>query len=90
MIGPRVRDKHLELVVERNDVPQVLVGDSTRLAQALLNYLSNAVKFTERGTITVRISKSGATPTDLLVRFEVTDTGIGIEPEKIANLFAAL
>ena len=89
MIGPRVRDKHLELVVDRDAVPPVLVGDSTRLAQALLNYLSNAVKFTERGTIGIRISKSGETPTDLLVRFEVTDTGIGIEPAKIANLFAA-
>ncbi|OQW85940.1 MAG: hypothetical protein BWK76_07300 [Desulfobulbaceae bacterium A2] len=89
MIGPRVRDKHLELVVDRDDVPPVLVGDSTRLAQALLNYLSNAVKFTERGKITVRISKSEETPTDLLVRFEVTDSGIGIAPDKLSNLFAA-
>ncbi|MDO8988967.1 MAG: response regulator [Sideroxyarcus sp.] len=89
MIGPRVREKDLELVVERDNVPPVAVGDSTRLAQALLNYLSNAVKFTERGTITIRISKSEETPTGLLVRFEVTDTGIGVEPEKIANLFAA-
>ena len=89
MISPRVRDKHLELVVDRDDLPSVLVGDSTRLAQALLNYLSNAVKFTERGKITVRISKTEETPTDLLVRFEVTDSGIGIAPEKIADLFAA-
>ncbi|MFZ2162497.1 MAG: PAS domain S-box protein [Sideroxyarcus sp.] len=89
MIGPRVRDKHLELVVDRDAVPPVLAGDSTRLAQALLNYLSNAVKFTERGTISIRISKSEETPNDLLVRFEVADTGIGIAPEKIANLFAA-
>ncbi|MBU0622345.1 MAG: PAS domain S-box protein [Gammaproteobacteria bacterium] len=89
MIGPRVRDKHLELVVERDTIPPVLVGDSTRLAQALLNYLSNAVKFTERGTITVRISKSEETATSLLVRFEVTDSGIGIEPEKLSGLFAA-
>ena len=89
MISPRIRDKRLELVVERDDLPPMLVGDSTRLAQALLNYLSNAVKFTERGTITVRISKSEETAADLLVRFEVTDTGIGIAPEKIADLFAA-
>ena len=67
----------------------MLVGDSTRLAQALLNYLSNAVKFTEQGKITVRLSKAEETDTDLLVRFEVTDTGIGIAPEKIADLFAA-
>jgi two-component system sensor histidine kinase/response regulator len=89
MIGPKVRDKHLKLVVDRGDIPPVLVGDSTRLAQALLNYLSNAVKFTERGTITIRISKLEETPTDLLLRFEVSDTGIGIAPDKIADLFAA-
>ena len=89
MIGPRAREKRLEIVVERDDLPPVLVGDSTRLAQALLNYLSNAVKFTEHGKITVRLSRAEETATDLLVRFEVTDTGIGIAPEKIAGLFAA-
>ncbi|MFA5824768.1 MAG: response regulator [Gallionellaceae bacterium] len=89
MIGPKVRDKHLEIVVEQDELPPVLVGDSTRLAQALLNYLSNAVKFTERGKITVRLSNMEETATDLLLRFEVTDTGIGIAPEKIADLFAA-
>jgi two-component system sensor histidine kinase/response regulator len=89
MIGPKVRDKRLELVVDRDELPPVLVGDSTRLAQALLNYLANAVKFTERGKITVRLSKSEETATNLLVRFDVTDTGIGIAPEKIADLFAA-
>ncbi len=89
MIGPRLRDKHLELVVDRDNVPPVLVGDSTRLAQALLNYLSNAVKFTEHGKITVRIARSEEAKTDLLVRFEVTDTGIGIPADRIADLFAA-
>ncbi len=89
MIGPKVAEKHLELIVDRDDMPPVLVGDSTRLAQALLNYLSNAVKFTERGRVGVRISKSEETAADLLVRFEVTDTGIGIAPAKIRDLFAA-
>jgi PAS domain S-box-containing protein len=86
MIGPKARDKRLQLVVDRDDVPPVLVGDSTRLAQALLNYLSNAIKFSERGEITVRISKSEETETGLLLRFEVTDTGIGIAPESIHHL----
>jgi len=89
MIGPTIRDKRLELVVDRDNLPPVLVGDSTRLAQALLNYLSNAVKFTGHGKVTLRISKAEETATDLLVRFEVTDTGIGIAPDKIAGLFAA-
>jgi PAS domain S-box-containing protein len=88
MIGPKLAEKHLELVVDRGDLPPVLMGDSTRLAQALLNYLSNAVKFTERGRVNVRISKSEETTTSLLVRFEVTDTGIGIPPAKIRELFA--
>ncbi len=89
MIGPKVREKRLELVVERDGLPPVLVGDSTRLAQSLLNYLSNAVKFTEQGKIGVRLSKVEETASDLLVRFEVTDTGTGIAPEKIVGLFAA-
>jgi len=89
MIGPRARDKRLEIVVERHDLPPVLVGDATRLAQALLNYLANAVKFTEQGKVTVSIAMVEETTTDLLARFEVTDTGIGIAPAKIADLFAA-
>jgi PAS domain S-box-containing protein len=89
MIGPKIREKRLELIVERGELPPVLVGDSTRLAQALLNYLSNAVKFTEQGKISVRLSKAEESAADLLVRFEVTDTGIGIAPDKIAGLFAA-
>ncbi|TRZ94620.1 MAG: PAS domain S-box protein, partial [Rhodocyclaceae bacterium] len=89
MIGPKVREKRLELVVDRDDLPPVLVGDATRLAQALLNYLSNAVKFTERGAIRVRLSKLEETATDLLVRFEVEDTGIGISRKNQAHLFEA-
>ena len=89
MIGPKVCAKHLQLDVDRDDIPPVLRGDATRLAQALLNFLSNAVKFTERGTITLRVSKSEETQADLLVRFEVTDTGIGIEAEKLSGLFTA-
>ncbi|MDP2827272.1 MAG: PAS domain S-box protein [Sulfuricellaceae bacterium] len=89
MNGPKVREKRLELIVERDDLPPVLVGDATRLAQALLNYLSNAVKFTEQGKITVHLSKAEESATDLLVRFEVTDSGIGIASDKIPALFAA-
>jgi signal transduction histidine kinase/HPt (histidine-containing phosphotransfer) domain-containing protein/ActR/RegA family two-component response regulator len=89
MITPKALDKHLEIVVDRDRLPPVLVGDSTRLAQALLNYLSNAVKFTEQGTITVRLTKAETTASDMLVRFEVEDTGIGIAPEKIERLFSA-
>ena len=89
MIGPKVREKRLELVVEQNKLPPVLLGDFTRLSQALLNYLSNAVKFTERGKITLRLSSTEETSADVLIRFEVTDTGLGIAPDKILDLFSA-
>jgi two-component system sensor histidine kinase/response regulator len=89
MIGPRVRDKRLQLVVDPDGLPPVLVGDSTRVAQCLLNYLSNAVKFTESGTVTVRLSMVEEAASDLLVRFEVADTGIGIAPRNQKHLFEA-
>ncbi|MDP1653196.1 MAG: response regulator [Rhodocyclaceae bacterium] len=89
MIGPKAREKGLAVVVARNDLPAVLVGDPTRLAQALLNFCSNAVKFTEQGSITLRLEKVEETAHDLLVRFAVTDTGIGIPPESLGKLFAA-
>ncbi len=89
MIGPKLREKPLELVIERDErLPPVLVGDALRLAQSLLNYLANAVKFTEHGQIRVRIAPEAEYPDELLVRFTVADTGIGIAPETLAILFA--
>lgn len=89
MITPRARDKRLEISVERTALPPVLVGDATRLSQALLNYLSNAVKFTEHGKVAVRLSLLEDNADDLLLRFEVSDTGIGIPPDRLADLFSA-
>ncbi|WP_036665488.1 PAS domain S-box protein [Paludibacterium yongneupense] len=89
MIGPRLRDKGLGMVVEPSPLPPVMIGDATRLAQALLNYLSNAVKFTESGHITVRLVLEEDGVCDQLVRFEVSDSGIGIAPEKMPGLFEA-
>ncbi|MGY6277056.1 response regulator [Methylomonas sp. MgM2] len=89
MVGSGLREKKLKLDVDRDSIPPVLVGDSTRLAQAMLNYLSNAVKFTEQGKIVVNLSRIEETAEDVLIRFEVNDTGIGIPPEKIADLFGA-
>ena len=89
MIGPRLRERRLELVQDRDHLPMIVVGDATRVAQALLNYLANAVKFTNAGTITLRLINVHETAADLVVRFEVSDTGIGIAPEKLADLFAA-
>ena len=73
------------------DLPRLIVGDSGRLRQLLLNLIGNAVKFTMRGEVTVRVlgrdapARPGAVP----LRFEVSDTGIGIEPEVLPTLFTA-
>ncbi|MEI7431240.1 MAG: response regulator, partial [Betaproteobacteria bacterium] len=64
-----------------------LHGDPARLRQALLNYAGNAVKFTEKGAISLRTKLLEDIGEALLVRFEVSDSGIGIEPEKMKSLF---
>lgn len=89
MITPGIQEKKLQIEIIRGEYPQVLVGDSTRLAQALLNYLSNALKFTERGKITVRISMVEDLDNDVVLLFEVQDTGIGIAPDDLDRIFAA-
>ena len=87
MVGEKVREKGLELIFDAGQVPCGLRGDATRLGQAVLNYLSNAVKFTEHGSIAVRVAILDETDSDLFLRFEVEDTGIGIAPEQLAKLF---
>ncbi len=87
MVIDRVHEKHLELVIDTEPDIGIVSGDATRLAQALLNYLGNAVKFTERGTITLRCRVLERTTETLLVRFEVQDTGIGIDAESLPRLF---
>jgi len=89
MVIDRVREKGLELVVDVAPGLDVVNGDATRLGQALLNYLGNAVKFTEHGTITLRVRPLEITPDAALLRFEVTDTGMGIAPEDLPRLFHA-
>ena len=89
IISSAARDKGLTVEVDSDDVPVWLRGDATRLRQALLNYASNAVKFTAKGRIALRAELLEARDNDLLVRFSVQDTGIGIPPEDIERLFHA-
>jgi len=89
IIGQPARDKGLVIDIERDSVPLWLRGDPTRLRQSLLNYAGNAVKFTEKGRIGLRAALLQDDGGGLLVRFEVTDTGIGIAPAKIDRLFHA-
>lgn len=81
--------KHLRLLSETQALPGPLLGDPTRLRQALLNLSSNAVKFTETGHVTLRVMPVETRADDVLVRFEVEDTGIGIAPAVMPKLFGA-
>jgi len=71
------------------DVPEWLLGDPKRVCQVLTRLLDNAVKFTESGEISVHVALSVQSPEEMLVRFEISDTGIGIDPEQTSALFHA-
>ncbi len=88
-IGEKLRAKGLDYRVTTDAVPQRLVGDMTRLTQMLLNYLSNAIKFTEHGVITLSLHATQKKESGLLLRVEVSDTGIGLSAEQQARLFTA-
>ncbi|TCT22842.1 ATP-binding protein [Thiobaca trueperi] len=87
LIAEHVQSKGLIFEIDAGQLPPVLHGDVTRLRQALLNYLSNAVKFTDQGRIRLSAGLVEETAETLLVRFEVMDTGIGIADEHQARLF---
>ena len=81
--------KGVRIMVDHDSVPIWLRGDVTRLRQALLNYAGNAVKFTDHGHVELRARLLAESGTDLLVRFEVVDTGVGIATERLSQLFEA-
>lgn len=87
IIRESARSKGLGLETDPDGVPLWLYGDVTRLRQALLNMASNAVKFTEQGSVAVRALLLEHRNDDLLVRFEVADTGIGLNETQQARLF---
>ena len=89
MVSERARLKGLELVLDTDHLPERLSGDATRLSQALLNLLANAVKFTDKGWVRLRGERLREEGGRALVRFEVQDTGIGITPEQQLSLFNA-
>jgi PAS domain S-box-containing protein len=70
-----------------NDVPHLLKGDPVRLRQVIVNLFNNAVKFTEEGEVSVRVEKAEESDDDILLKFSVLDTGIGIPPDKKEKLF---
>ncbi|KXB29745.1 hypothetical protein AT959_17625 [Dechloromonas denitrificans] len=89
MLGQKAQNKGLRFQVETVSLPHNLHGDPTRLQQALLNYASNALKFTDTGHIILRVKEEAQTDTTATLRFEVEDTGIGIASEALPKLFSA-
>ena len=84
----KIQEKNLALVKEYdNKIPEVLVGDPVRLHQIILNLVSNAVKFTSKGTIKVSVRLKNEDEENVTVEFAVTDTGIGIQQDKIKDIF---
>lgn len=84
-----IEGRGLSVTYEQDKVPDRLRGDETRLRQGLLNYVSNSVKFTREGSIRIRAQLLKRRKDRHLVQFEVEDTGIGIEPERVNSLFNA-
>ncbi|MBP6637410.1 MAG: PAS domain S-box protein, partial [Sulfuritalea sp.] len=89
MLQERAEAKNLRLLLELGDVPGTLLGDPTRLRQAVLNYATNAVKFTERGRVVLRCAIETEYADDVMLRFEVEDTGIGVAAEAMPRLFGS-
>jgi len=90
MIASLAAAKELEIVIDIDpDLPPVLLGDRMRLGQILINFASNAVKFTERGHVLLMARCGATTPTQVMVHFGVADSGIGLSPEQQVRLFQA-
>jgi PAS domain S-box-containing protein len=89
LVADQAMAKGITLHTDTGNAPFWLKGDATRLSQALLNYASNAVKFTEHGTVTLRAHLLETTSDGALLRFEVQDSGIGITHEQQTHLFQA-
>ncbi|MDE2368129.1 MAG: PAS domain S-box protein [Burkholderiales bacterium] len=87
MVAQAAGDKGIELVLDADEMPERLVGDRKHLAQALINLLANAVKFTDRGWVRLRAERLAEQGARSLLRFEVRDTGIGIPADRRAALF---
>ena len=84
----KAEEKKLEFKINiTSSVPSVIIGDPTRLNQILINLAGNAIKFTEKGSVTVDITEINRQGNVSMVQFAVNDTGIGISEESISKIF---
>jgi len=88
MFSSRIAEKGIEMVLSvSEDVPQQLTGDSLRLSQILINLANNALKFTEKGQVVIRVSLLTKDEQQVRLRFKVFDSGIGISKDYLPDLF---
>ncbi len=88
LFEPKIHEKNLSLVKDYDkSIPDMLVGDPVRLHQIILNLVSNAVKFTNRGSITISVMLLGQDDNSVTIEFKVKDTGIGISASKMDSIF---
>lgn len=89
MLKERAAKKEIELVVDFDkDIPRVLLGDEIRIKQCALNLLTNAVKYTEKGSVKLNVGFRRDDEAHGFLDFTISDTGVGIRPEDMANLFS--
>ena len=88
MIMSRAKEKNLNLFVNVNDkLPHKLFGDEIRIKQCVLNLLTNAVKYTETGSITLNVDFDSVNRGSIILRFQVIDTGIGMKEEDLEHIY---
>jgi PAS domain S-box-containing protein len=88
LFEPKIEEKNLQLVKDYDhSIPEVLLGDPVRLHQIIINLISNAVKFTAKGKITVSVKMVSSDESGVSIEFTISDTGIGIAENKIAKIF---
>ncbi len=90
LYGPKCQEKNIELHVDNGKHEHIsLLGDALRLKQVIFNLISNAIKFTSEGSVSLKIDSHLQSPESLQCSFAVRDTGIGLKPEQIKRLFSA-
>ncbi|MCR4588221.1 MAG: response regulator [Lachnospiraceae bacterium] len=89
MASVQARKKNLTFHVEVNeDMPHILYGDEVRIKQCMVNLVNNAIKYTDKGSVTMRLDYRKLDDSRMLLKFEVQDTGVGVRPEDIDRMLA--